>query len=113
MAIWAGWKRGATVQFLLIALAALASVASCLIVLDVSRAAAFTYPLILAAIGFLAEEARASAGESVVEDSRIGRVTGFAAVISLLATNFEVIVWTVVQPLPSTPIAILSGWMNV
>lgn len=165
LALWISWKRGMPIVGGVLAIAALAAVLSCLIVLDISRAAAFAFPLIFAAFAFLSgqtnEQAPQSSGQEtdsksprvamspevrrakstksrttrssardsespqtvVVEAKNNRKITGknsnqicqaawLGASVSLIASNFEVIAWTIVQPLPSTPITVISLWFG-
>lgn len=166
LALWISWKRGMPIVGGVLGIAALAAVLSCLIVLDISRAAAFAFPLIFAAFAFLSGQTneqepqssgqetdpksprvamssevrrekstkrrttRSSARDSeppqtvVVEaknnrkiadknSNQICQAAWLGAAVSLIASNFEVIAWTIVQPLPSTPISVISLWFGV
>ena len=165
LAIWVSWKRGMSIVGGVLAIAALGAVMTCLVVLDISRAAAFAFPLIFAAFAFLAgqtneEESESAAQEadsksprvakspelrremstkrrtarsssrdsepqptsstkakndhkiSVENSNPICQVAWLGAAVSLIASNFEVIAWTIVQPLPSTPISVISLWFG-
>lgn len=95
-AIWRLWQTGRTFFAAVFAAAAVAAVASCFVVLDVSRAASYAFPLIPAAYAVLAAD----------PDGRrlLPPLAAAAAGITLLAPNFEVVVgYTVRYILPLLP----------
>ena len=53
LAIWTSWKNHSPIISLLLVAAAIGSIASCLLVLDISRASCFAFPLIFAAMAAL------------------------------------------------------------
>lgn len=96
LACWVLCRQGAYGRCALLLGMCLATIASCLIVLDISRASAFAFPLIFAGLAVLANQ---PANRSMWRIAAAG-----GAVVALLATNFEIIAMIAVQPLPSTPV---------
>ncbi len=98
--LWAAWQRK---QFSSIGInigCVFFSVASALIVLDLSRATAFAFPLVFIAAGTM----HANLGSS---KNTIRLATASAAILSLLSNNVEVIASITYTPLPSTPVILL------
>jgi hypothetical protein len=95
-AIWRLWQTGRTFFAAVFAAAAVAAVASCFVVLDVSRAASYAFPLIPAAYAVLAADPE---GRRLLLP-----LAAAAAGITLLAPNFEVVIgYTVRYILPLLP----------
>jgi tetrahydromethanopterin S-methyltransferase subunit F len=82
--------------------AGISAIATCIMVLDISRATAFIFPWILGLV----------AGIRSLEDDpqRMRRLLGFAAVVSLVASNVEIISSIAFTPLPTTTIVVWLGW---
>ena len=163
MAIWTNWQNRSPLASMSILLAALGCVGSCLIVLDVSRASCFAFPLIFAALASLTPELSLTAALQNNESSktlksskqtsahskngkRHGKIRKkakpeaitqklapsndfdanitasptksmtepvfLAALISLLSTNWEIIMATVKSPCPSTLIWLIQSLPN-
>ena len=154
MAIWTSWQSRSPLVSLSILITALGCVGSCLIVLDVSRASCFAFPLIFAALASLTaklqndessktpkfSEPTTVRSETSKRHSKIRRkakqevntqklapsddsdanVTAsptnalhgpvfLAALISLVSTNWEIIMATEISPLPTTLIWLLQS----
>ena len=67
------------------------AISACLVVLDTSRVAAFAFPVIVIALAVL---------ENYRSETELRRIFGAAAMVSLLAPNFEVIAGVTVKWLP-------------
>jgi hypothetical protein len=94
-ALWRLWERKRFLPATLYLVALVLSVASSWLLLDTSRAASFSFPLIPAALAILKAEG--------MQLGRLRDLTAAAAVISLLSPNFEVIagvLWKWLPPLP-------------
>ena len=154
MAIWTNWQNRSPLTSMSILLAALGCVGSCLIVLDVSRASCFAFPLIFAALASLTPEfkndvssktpksaeqtaARSEKGkghgkprkkakpaistqklatsndfDANIAASPTNRIAGpvfLAALLSLLSTNWEIIMATVMSPCQTTLIWLIQS----
>ncbi len=154
LAAWANWKNRSPLVSMSILLAALGCIGSCLIVLDVSRASCFAFPLIFAALASLTPEVRnhepsrtpkspeqtavrSDAGkrhskirkkakqevppqklappddfDANITASPTNRLHGpifLAALISLVSTNWEIIMATNISPLPTTLIWLIQS----
>ena len=84
--------------------AGIVAIGSCLIVLDISRAAAFAFPLLFAAIMLM----RQWSGHVKF----VQRTVGLAATLSLLCSNVEIISSIAYSPLPTTPIVLWLRWFS-
>lgn len=154
LAIWTNWQSRSPLVSMSILIAALGCVGSCLIVLDVSRASCFAFPLIFTALASLTPEVKGDessqlhkaaalppvsheksrrAGksrkkakqESAPQNSATSHdfiannttsptnpLTGpvfLAALISLISTNWEIIMATVMRPCPTTLIWLIEA----
>ena len=158
MAIWTNWQNRSPLVSLSIVIAAFGCIGSCLIVLDISRASCFAFPLIFAALASLTpnlqngesskspptseqipqrvtpsgkrhskvrKKAKPEATtqkidpsiefEAKIAASLTKHLTGpvfLAALISLLSTNWEIIMATVMSPCPSTLIWLIQSLSN-
>ena len=92
-ALWLLLQRKSYVHLSLITASLSVAILSSLLVLDVSRSAAFSFPLILASLAILK-----NGGLSCRE---LRYITGIAAGIALLAPNFEIITGVAIRWLPS------------
>ncbi|MGB7326999.1 MAG: hypothetical protein WBD31_19140 [Rubripirellula sp.] len=118
LAVWVGYRSGNWMQAGLISAAAVASIASCLIVLDITRASAFAFPLVFVALACLSNDNTETEKPSKdsVNAHRFGTIrqaTVLGAAISIIAANFEIIAWTAVVPLPSTLMSLFSLLVTV
>lgn len=84
--------------------AGLLAILSCLIVLDVSRAAMFTFPMILVALAVLQQRG--------CSPRKLRLLMGACAAVSLLSPNFEIVLGRTVQMLPALPQALVSAVMR-
>lgn len=151
MAIWTSWQRRSPLVSLSILILVLGCVGSCLIVLDVSRASCFAFPLIFTALASLTSEVQNQEssksseqttvrGETVkrhgkirkkakqeVKSQKLAPLDDFdaniapdpmnrsfgpvflAALISLVSTNWEIIMATDISPLPTTLIWLIQS----
>lgn len=154
MAIWKNWKNRSILASLGILVAALGCVGSCLIVLDVSRASCFAFPLIFTALASLTPELQKDSSSKIPQsaekiparrekgkrasksrqkakqaaspqklapsdefDTNItaSATNGLkgpvfvAALISLVSTNWEIIMATEIIPRPSTLIWLVQS----
>ena len=154
MAIWTSWQRRSPLVSLSILITVLGCVGSCLIVLDVSRASCFAFPLIFAALASLTPELQnheSSTPPKSSEQPSVRSETGkrpskirkkakqevkpqkraqgddfdanitasptnplygpvfLAALISLVSTNWEIIMATDISPLPTTLIWLIQS----
>ena len=157
LATWTNWKNRSPIISLLLVTAAIGCIASCLVVLDISRASCFAFPLIFAALAALTRtlenenppasirprEANSPAGaKNSKSGNRHGKVRKrakpvptiektdpivdfdpkiawsptnslygpvfLAALVSLISTNWEIIMATIVSPCPSTLIWLIQ-----
>ncbi|MAI35509.1 MAG: hypothetical protein CBE00_12800 [Planctomycetaceae bacterium TMED240] len=154
MAVWKSWQNRSPLVSFGIVIVALGCIGSCLIVLDVSRASCFAFPLIFAALASLTperknEESPKSSEQTIkhsesrkrnskvrkkakpelsvqnheksndfdanIAASQTNYLTGpvfLAALISLISTNWEIIMATVMSPCPSTLIWFIQYLAN-
>jgi hypothetical protein len=102
-AVWLALKRGNLRDGLVVVVAALFAMATCLIVLDLSRAAAFGFPVIFVAIAVLQKHAGLARNLTI-------RTTVLAAIVSLVSSNVEIISSIAYTPLPTTLIVL---WLKL
>lgn len=147
LAIWKNWQIQARLNSIALSAAAVGCIVSCLIVLDISRAGSFAFPLIFASLAALFRHSnpagsRAELGSEVSSPTQpagnrrrtgksdvpskktatespdaknrpwgangLVRPVSFAALISLISTNLEVIAGMVFQPCRSMPVWLLQ-----
>jgi len=151
LATWTNWKNRSPILSLVLLTAAIGCIASCLLVLDISRASCFAFPLVFAALAALTRaidsesppasiQPREADSPAPARNSKSGNRQGkfrkrgklvatnqktdpiielepkitssptkslhtpvfLAAFVSLISTNWEIIMATVVSPCPST-----------
>ena len=104
-AIWLSVKANVKKDAIILLVATAIAMASCLVVLDLSRAAAFSFPTLLIAIVVMQKH-------SSFARNLTPRTTALAATVSLLASNVEIISSIAFTPLPTTPIVMWLKWIN-
>jgi hypothetical protein len=97
------FKQGNRRDGVVVIIASLIAMGTCLIVLDLSRAAAFSFPVLFIALAVLNQSAGLARNVTA-------RTTFIAAAVSLLSSNVEIISSIAYSPLPTTPIVLWLRW---
>ncbi len=98
-AAWFAIKRGQNRDAIVLIAASVIAMGTCLLVLDLSRAAAFTFPVIFIAMAVLHKHGGIARRLTL-------RTATIAAAVSLLSSNVEIISSIAYSPLPTTPIVL-------
>ncbi len=98
-------RRGAKGDANVLAASVVIAITSCLVVLDISRASAFTFPVLFIALAILVKHA-----QSLRPFIRPALMA--AAIVTLVSSNVEIISGIAYTPLPTLPIALLMQWFG-
>jgi hypothetical protein len=101
---WVLFAKQNRLHLLLLVLVIGAAITSCLVVLDVSRASCFVFPIIPAALAVLV-------GKGVTKQ-HLRALAGTGAITSLIAPNFEMITTFIFKWLPSLPIKYIVSFLK-
>ena len=96
------YREGAITDLLILTAFLIGFFASCIVVLDLSRAGSYAFPFVFVGLAILNRS-----GESI---SRLRLITATGACVSLVAVNFEIITGRPPQFLLSSPLALVLRW---